>query len=59
VAEKMKKEGFENVFNLYGGIFNWVNQGMPLYSGTFLTSKIHPYSPVWGTWLSKGVQSYE
>ena len=27
VTQKLKKAGYNNVSNLYGGIFEWVNQG--------------------------------
>jgi len=30
MAEKLKKKGFENVYNLEGSIFQWANEGRPL-----------------------------
>jgi rhodanese-related sulfurtransferase len=32
IAEKLKAAGFTNVSNLYGGIFEWVNQGNLVYN---------------------------
>lgn len=58
VAEKMIKAGFTNVSNLYGGIFEWVNQGQTTYNNSMPTLNVHAYNKVWGTWLSKGVKIY-
>ncbi len=54
IAEKLEKEGFKEVYNLYGGIFEWVNQENPVYNSAGKTNNIHPYSWLWGQWLSKG-----
>lgn len=54
IAEKLEKEGFKEVYNLYGGIFEWVNQDNPVYNSKGKTKDIHPYSWLWGQWLSKG-----
>lgn len=54
VAEKLKSKGV-NAFNLYGGIFNWVNEDRPVYkSANKKTEDIHGYSKKWGKWLKKG-----
>mgnify|MGYP000471538617 CR=1 FL=1 len=34
IGEKLQKDGFQKVYNLYGGIFNWANAGFPLESKT-------------------------
>ena len=59
IAEKLKKEGFAHVSNLYGGIFEWVNQGNPVIdsNGQF-TKRVHGYSKSWGIWLNKGEKVY-
>ncbi len=54
LGETLKQAGFSNIYNLYGGIFAWVNQGLPVYAQGIPTQKIHPYSPVWGFWLLRG-----
>ena len=59
IAEKLKKAGYENVKNLYGGIFSWVNQELPIYDSlNDQTNRIHGYSRVWGVWLQKGKKVY-
>lgn len=59
IGEKLKKAGYTNVKNLYGGFFQWNNSGLPKRSSTgSLTSKIHGYSKEWGKWLTKGIIVY-
>ncbi|MFT6716416.1 MAG: rhodanese-related sulfurtransferase [Saprospiraceae bacterium] len=58
VAEKLIKAGYTNVSNLYGGIFEWVNQGQNTYMDSTVTPKVHAYNKVWGAWLSKGQKVY-
>jgi len=60
VAEKLRQAGFVNVSNLYGGIFEWVNQGNPVVDvNSMLTDKVHAYSKSWGIWLDKGTKVYD
>ena len=59
VGEKLKKAGFNEVYNLYGGMIHWKNQGYPVYnSQNKITENIHVYSKEWGIWLTKGKAVY-
>lgn len=59
IAEQLKKKGFENVKNLYGGIFEWVNQdGQVVDAEGKPTKKVHAYNRMWGVWLNKGEKVY-
>jgi rhodanese-related sulfurtransferase len=59
ISEKLKQAGFINVSNLYGGIFEWVNQGNPVFDETGnVTENIHAYSKTWSVWLNNGVKVY-
>ncbi len=60
IAEKLKKAGYNNVFNLYGGIFEWKNKDFTVYNseGTE-TENVHTFSKEWSQWLTKGVKVYE
>lgn len=58
VAEKLLLAGYTNVSNLYGGIFEWVNQGNPVFNDKGKTREVHAYSPAWGIWLKKGKKVY-
>jgi len=60
IADKLKQVGFTNVSNLFGGIFEWVNQGNPVVdSKGNVTENVHAYSKTWGVWLNKGVKVYD
>ncbi len=59
IGEELKKAGFTNVSNLYGGIFHWVNTGNPVYSDKGKTDRVHTYSQRWSKWLERGVKVYE
>lgn len=55
IGEKLIKKGYAKVFNLYGGIIHWVNEGYPVYKDEItLTKDVHVYSKSWGSWLRKG-----
>lgn len=58
IAEQLKKAGFTDVKNLYGGIFEWVNEGHPVYDRTGRTDSVHAYNHIWGIWLKKGKKVY-
>jgi rhodanese-related sulfurtransferase len=58
IAEKLEAMGFSDVKNLYGGIFEWVNQGQPVYHDDEPTDRVHAYSRTWGIWLNKGEKVY-
>ena len=53
--------GYTNVSNLYGDLFEWSNQEMPLVtsSNNDSTVKIQPYNEKWGKWIIVGEKSYE
>jgi rhodanese-related sulfurtransferase len=59
IGEKLLQAGFTNVHNLYGSIFEWVNQGHPVYqAGNQSTTRVHAYSRLWGRWLRRGTKVY-
>lgn len=60
ISEKLKQAGFIDVSNLYGGIFEWVNQHNPVVDEKGnVTPNIHAYSKTWGVWLNNGVKVYD
>lgn len=60
VAEKLKKAGYSNVYNLYGGIFEWKNNDLEVLNlNEKPTDSIHIYSKAWSKWLKKGVKVYD
>ncbi|QDA62286.1 rhodanese-like domain-containing protein [Hymenobacter jejuensis] len=58
-GERLKALGFKDIRNLYGGIFEWVNEGLPVYNQQGPTVNVHPYSPIWCPWLKRGNPVYE
>ncbi len=59
IGEKLKEAGYTDVKNLYGSIFEWVNQGNPVYDNTGnVTNKVHAYNKKWGVWLKEGEKVY-
>jgi rhodanese-related sulfurtransferase len=59
VTEKLLEQGFTNVKNCYGGLFEWVNRGYPVVNGAGATDSVHAYSPAWGRWLQRGNKVYK
>lgn len=52
VAEKLKKAGYLNVRNLYGGLFDWANHGMEMVDSLGKpTNQVHGFNKNWGKWL--------
>jgi rhodanese-related sulfurtransferase len=47
--------GFPNVVNLEGSIFQWANEGRPLYSGQVRAEQVHPCSAMWSGLLKTGL----
>ncbi|RBW59276.1 rhodanese-like domain-containing protein [Tenacibaculum sp. E3R01] len=59
IAEKLKKIGYTNIYNLYGGIFEWKNQGNQVVNKQQnTTEKIHTFNKEWSKWLLKGEKIY-
>lgn len=58
-AAKLREQGYTQAYNLWGGIFNWVNVGKELEDEKGPTNKIHGFNKKWGKWVSKGVVVYE
>lgn len=52
IGEKLIKMGYSNVSNLYGSIFEWVNQGLPVVGAEGKpTRKVHTYDSKWSQWV--------
>jgi rhodanese-related sulfurtransferase len=52
ITKKLKTAGFSQVFNLYGSIFEWVNQGYPVENAAGQpTMQIHTYNKDWSRWV--------
>jgi rhodanese-related sulfurtransferase len=59
IGERLRQAGYTNVRNLYGGLFEWVNEGnAAVAAGDTPTTRVHPFSPGWGVWLRRGQRAY-
>jgi rhodanese-related sulfurtransferase len=52
VGETLRNAGYSNVRNLYGSLFEWVNQGNVVEEkGGHPTTRIHTYNRKWSQWM--------
>ncbi|NJN25026.1 MAG: rhodanese-like domain-containing protein [Cyclobacteriaceae bacterium] len=59
IGEKMLAMGYTNVKNLYGGIFQWKNDGLDVVGKNGVaTDSVHTYNKSWSKWLLKGIKVY-
>jgi rhodanese-related sulfurtransferase len=59
IGEKLINMGFTNVKNLYGGIFQWKNDGFEVINAQGQpTDSVHTYNKSWSKWLENGVKVY-
>lgn len=59
IAEQLKKTGYTNVYNLFGGIFEWKNNNFKIYNDVGETENVHAFSKEWSKWLLKGIKIYD
>jgi rhodanese-related sulfurtransferase len=61
-GEDLLDAGFTEVFNLYGGIIEWYNRGLPLEAAQDVPAArppVHGYRPRWGKYVRDGNVTYE
>ena len=59
IGEKLQESGYKNVRNLYGGIFEWVNQGNEVYNKFDQpTDSVHTYNRNWAKYLKRGIKVF-
>ncbi|NJL82575.1 MAG: rhodanese-like domain-containing protein [Chloroflexaceae bacterium] len=58
-GEKLQALGYQNVYNLEGSIFQWVNEGRPVYRADREVQSVHPYDGVWGRLLDRQFHSQD
>lgn len=60
IGAQLKEAGFEQVYNLFGGIIEWKNKGYTVVDGSSKpTEKVHTYDRYWGIYLTNGKQVHE
>lgn len=59
IGSKLLKLGYKNVYNLYGGIFEWKNKGHKVVDiNQKPTENVHAFSKEWSKYLLKGIKVY-
>lgn len=59
VAYKLIQAGYTNIYNLYGGIFEWKNANFQVKDTLGnTTEKVHTFNKSWSKWLKKGEKVY-
>lgn len=58
LVERLKKEGFTDVKNLEGSIFEWANKGYPVERDGEEVRDVHPYDEEWARLLEPSLRSY-
>lgn len=60
IGAKLEAMGYQHVFNLYGSMISWSNQGYPVYGPDGKpTQKVHTHSKQWARYLEKGKAVYD
>lgn len=54
IAEQIINAGYTNVYNLFGGIFEWKNNDFSVYNSEGKTEEVHAFSKEWSKWLTTG-----
>ena len=58
IGKKLMKKGYTSVYNLYGSIFEWVNDGYKIIDRNGQkTETIHTYNKNWSKWVDN--EEYE
>lgn len=47
IARRLQSMGYQNVFNLDGSIFQWINENRSVYQEGQPVTKVHPYNKFW------------
>lgn len=59
IGLKLKKLGFQNIYNLYGGIFLWYNENREIVDfKNRPTRAIHGYDKQWAQYIEGGTPSF-
>ncbi len=58
ITRRLIQMGYTTVFNLYGGIFDWVNRGYPVVQRGKPTQLVHTFDKTWRPWLMRGKAVY-
>lgn len=52
-VHQLQQAGFNQIFNLEGGLFQWANEQRPMFHSGQPTRRVHPYNAVWGLLIER------
>jgi rhodanese-related sulfurtransferase len=55
LAHLLSQQGWRDITNLEGSIFQWANEGRPVYRGDIPVQRVHPYGKRWAGLLKDGL----
>lgn len=55
---RLMKDGFTDVHDLKGSIFQWANTGLPVYRAGGIVHHVHPYDRHWGQLLKRSLWEF-
>ncbi|HAM71046.1 MAG TPA: hypothetical protein DCM86_05325 [Verrucomicrobiales bacterium] len=55
IASLLAAQGLDGILNLEGSIFQWANEGRPVFRGPQRVHQVHPYGPRWAGLLKPGL----
>ncbi|BDI15654.1 sulfurtransferase [Nostoc cf. commune SO-36] len=59
LAQQLDKAGMKCIHNLRGGIFQWANEGRPIFKNDHRAQVVHPYNAIWGKLLKHTYHAQE
>lgn len=59
MTEQLQEAGYTNVTNLEGSIFQWANEGHPVFRDGQIIQQVHPYNQLWGCLLNQELHAYK
>jgi rhodanese-related sulfurtransferase len=58
LVKKILRLKSHKTFNLYGGIFDWINKGKPIENRSGITDSIHGFNQNFARWIKMGIPVY-
>ena len=57
VVNALREQGYTDVVNVEGSIFQWANEGRPVVHAGKRVGRVHPYDAVWGQLLADSLRA--
>lgn len=57
IVDDLEQAGIADIYNLEGGLFQWANEGRPIFRGSDQVHEVHPFNRIWGLLLRKDLRA--